>query len=108
MRSKVFAPPSCKSFAASSIVIRWKSFAACRGDSLCATCVWGTVRKGLRDGEMETICHPVSPSCLVPFAIRECTDNSDRRVACETGETKSTDRRYGFRTTLTLREEKNR
>ena len=29
-------------------VIRWKSFAAGRADSLCATCVWGTVRKGYR------------------------------------------------------------
>jgi hypothetical protein len=58
--------------------------------------------------KMETICRLVSPSSLVPFAIRECTDYSDRGVPCESGEAKSTDRRYGFVTTLTLREEKNR
>ncbi len=85
-------------------VIRWKSFAASRADSLCATCLWGTVRKGLRDGQVETFCRLVSPNNLVPFVIRECTDYSDRRVPCETGEAKSTDRRFGFVTTLTLRE----
>jgi hypothetical protein len=29
-------------------VIRWKSFAARGGDSLCVACIWGTVRKGYR------------------------------------------------------------
>ena len=42
-------------------VIRWKSFAAVRGASLCATCVWGTVRKGYRGGQTETFCRMVSP-----------------------------------------------
>ena len=85
-------------------VIRWKSFAASRADSLCATCLWGTVRKGFRDGQAETFCRLVSPNNLVPFVIRECTDYSDRRVPCETAEAKPTDRRFGFVTTFTLRE----
>ena len=86
-------------------VIRWKSFATGRETSLCASCSWGTVRKGYRSGEVETFCRLISPSSLVPFAIRECTDYSDRRVPCETAEAKSTDRRFGFVTTLTLRDQ---
>jgi hypothetical protein len=85
-------------------VIRLKSFAASRADSLCATCLWGTVRKGFSEGQVETFCRLVSPNNLVPFVIRECTDYSVRRVPCETAEAKSTDRRFGFVTTLTLGE----
>jgi hypothetical protein len=88
-------------------VIRWKSFAAGREASLCVTCSWGTVRKGYRSGEAETICRLVSPSSMVPFAIRECTDYCDRRVPSDAAEAKSTDRGFGFVTTLTLRDEKN-
>jgi hypothetical protein len=61
-------------------VIRSKSFAAVRGASLCATCVWNTVRKGYRGGEAETFCRVVGPNGLVPFPVRECTDYDDRRV----------------------------
>jgi hypothetical protein len=86
-------------------VIRWKSFAAGREASLCATCSWGTVRKGHRNGEAETFCRLIGPSSLVPFAIRECSGYCDRRVPSETAEAKSTDRRFGFVTTLTLRDE---
>jgi hypothetical protein len=50
-------------------VIRWKSFAAVRVESLCATCVWGTVRKGYRRGEVETFCRFVGPNGLVPFPV---------------------------------------
>jgi hypothetical protein len=85
-------------------VIRWKSFAAGRADSLCATCVWGTVRKGYRSGELETFCRFVSPNTLVPFPVRVCTDYTDRRVPCTPAGTKSTDRRFGFATTLSLQE----
>jgi hypothetical protein len=60
-------------------VIRWKSFAAVRGASLCATCVWGTVRKGYRSGEVETFCRIASPNGLVPFPVREWTITT---VAC--------------------------
>lgn len=83
-------------------VIRWKSFAARGGDSLCATCIWGTVRKGSRNGEIETFCRLVSPNGLVPFPVRECTDYADRRVPFAPAEGKSTDRRFGFVTTVTL------
>ena len=86
-------------------VIRWKSFAAGRADSLCATCVWGTVRKGYRSGERETFCRFVSPNTLVPFPVRVCTDYTDRRVPCAPAGTKSTDRRFGFVTTLSLQEQ---
>lgn len=88
-------------------VIRWKLFAAGRAHSLCATCIWGTVRKGYRAGEVEIFCRLVNPSSLVPFPVRECTDHADRRAPGESAEAKSTDRRYGFVTTLTLRDEKN-
>ena len=85
-------------------VIRWKSFAAGRADSLCATCVWGTVRKGYRNGEVEAVCRLISPNTLVPFSVRECTDYTDRRVPCAPADSKSTDRRFGFVTTLSLQE----
>ena len=85
-------------------VIRWKSFAAGRPDSLCASCIWGTVRKGRRDGEVETFCRLVSPNGLVPFLVLECTDYTDRRVASTSAETKPDDRRFGFVTTLSLQE----
>ena len=88
-------------------VIRWKSFAAGREASLCATCSWGTVRKGYRTGELEAFCRLIGPGSLVPFAIRECTDYCDRRVSSSSADGKSADRRFGFVTTLTLREESN-
>ena|SRR5580765_6731537 len=81
-------------------VIRWKSFAAGRADSLCGTCIWGTVRKGYRSGDVEVFCRLVSPHRLVPFAVRECTDYADRRVPCAPDDSKSTDRSFGFVTTL--------
>ena len=86
-------------------VIRWKSFAAPSGDSLCATCVWGTVRKGYRTGEGETFCRVLSPSSLVPFPVRECTDYSDRRVPFAPAEARSTEGRFGFVTTITLEDD---
>ena len=66
-------------------VIRWKSFGAGRKASLCASCVWGTVRNGYRRGEVEAFCRLVGPNGLVPFAVRDCTGYADRpaRCACE-------------------------
>ena len=61
-------------------VIRWKSFGAGREASLCASCVWGTVRKGYRSGEVEAFCRLVGPNRLVPFPVRECTGHADGRV----------------------------
>jgi hypothetical protein len=86
-------------------VIRWKSFGAGREASLCASCVCGTVRKGYRSGEVESFCRLVGPNGLVPFAVRECTGYADRRVPGACANAKSTGRRFGFVTTLTLREE---
>ena len=85
-------------------VIRWKSFAAVRGASLCATYVWGTVRKGYRGGQAETFCRIVSPNGLVPFPVRECTDYVDRRVPGASAEASATGRRFGFITTLSLQD----
>jgi len=84
-------------------VIRWKSFAAVRGASLCATCVWGTVRKGRRSGEVEAFCRIVSPNGLVPFPVRKCTDYADRRVPGAPAEANASGRRFGFVTTLSCR-----
>ena len=86
-------------------VIRWKSFGTGREASLCASCVWGTVRKGYRSGEVEAFCRLVSPHGLVPFSVRECTGYADGRVPGSRANAKSTDRRFGFVTTLTLQEE---
>jgi hypothetical protein len=88
-------------------VIRWKSFAAGRKDSLCATCIWGTLRKGYKDGEVQIFCRLISPNGLVPFLVRECSDYVDRRRSGEAVEAKSSDRRYGFVTTISLHDEKN-
>jgi hypothetical protein len=85
-------------------VIRSKSFAAVRGASLCATCVWSTVRKGYRGGEAETFCRIVSPNGLVPFAVRECTDYNDRRAPGAPAEASAIGRRFGFVTTLSLQD----
>jgi hypothetical protein len=85
-------------------VIRWKSFAVIREPSLCSSCVWGTVRKGYRGGEVETFCRLVGPNGLVPFAVQECTDYSDRRARV-VEETKPDGRRFGFVTTLSLEDE---
>jgi hypothetical protein len=86
-------------------VIRWKSFGAGRGASLCATCAWGTVRKGYRSGEVEAFCRLVGPNGLVPFAVRECTDYADRQVPSAKIEGKSDGRRFGFATTLTVQQQ---
>ena len=85
-------------------VLRWKSFTAAGADSLCATCVWGTVRKGYRSGESETFCRFISPNTVVPFPVRTCTDYTDRRAPCAPADTNSTNRRFGFVTTLSLHE----
>jgi hypothetical protein len=56
--------------------IRWKSFAAARGASLCATCVWGTVRKGYRSGEWRLSAASSVPTAWFPFpcASVRCTE----------------------------------
>jgi hypothetical protein len=62
-------------------VIRWRSFARNAGLGLCATCAWGTTRKGYQAKELEIFCRLISPNGPVPFAVRECTDHTDRRVS---------------------------
>ena len=84
-------------------IIRWKFFAVNTGAGLCATCAWGTVRKGYRAKEEETFCRMITPNGLVPFAVRECTGYSDRRIATANPELDG--RRYGFVTELSLGEE---
>ena len=84
-------------------VIRWKSLAAVRGASLCATCVWGPVRKGYRGGEAETFCRIVGPNGLVPFPVRECTDYNDRRVPGAGGSYRHRPP-FGFVSTLSLQD----
>ena len=55
-------------------VIQWASFAWKRRVSLCATCIWGTVRAGERAKDVETFCRLINPNTLVPFPVRNCTD----------------------------------
>lgn len=83
-------------------VIRWKFFAANTGAGLCGSCVWGTVRKGFRAKELEIFCRVITPNGLVPFAVRECTDYTDRCIPV--AESKPEERRYGFVTVLSLKE----
>lgn len=83
-------------------VIRWKLFTTGEGVSLCATCTWGTVRRGFRDGEVETFCRLVGLNSPVPFPVRECTDYVDRRAPVPPAEPASAERRYGFVTRLSL------
>jgi hypothetical protein len=65
---------------------------------LCSTCAWGTVRRGFAAGEVETFCRLVGPNSRVRYAVRQCTDYSDRRVKPASSET----RRYGFITEIQL------
>jgi hypothetical protein len=83
-------------------VIRWMSSARNAGLGLCATCTWGTVRKGYQAKEVEIFCRLISPNGLVPFAVRECTDYTDRRVS--PAESNADERRYGFVAEIHLRE----
>ena len=85
-------------------VIRWKFFTANAGAGLCATCTWGTVRKGFRAKEEEIFCRMITPNGRVPFAVRECTDYTDRRIAVAEPEPNAS--RYGFVTKLSLGEVK--
>ena len=59
-------------------VIQWASLAWKRRASLCATCIWGTVRTGERAKDVETICRLINPNTLVPFPVRNCTDYVER------------------------------
>jgi hypothetical protein len=85
-------------------VIRWKSFGAGREASLCASCV-GNRAKRLTQPASRAFCHLVRPNGLVLFPVRECTGYADRRVPGACANAKSTDRRFGFVTTLALRKE---
>jgi hypothetical protein len=95
--------PACMAQKGGSMtVIRWKFFAANASVGLCGTCTWGTVRKGYRAKEEEIFCRIITPNGLVPFAVRECTDYADRRIAV--AEPEPDERRYGFLTKLSLGE----
>lgn len=75
-------------------VIQWASFAWKRRVSLCATCIWGTVRTGERAKDVETFCRLINPNAVVPFPVRRCTDYSDR--IAPVAEAKPEERKYGF------------
>jgi len=75
-------------------VIQWASFAWKRRVSLCATCIWGTVRTGERAKDVETFCRLISPNTVVPFPVRNCTDYSERTAPV--AEPKPEPRGFGF------------
>ncbi len=75
-------------------VIPWASFAWKRRESLCAVCIWGTVRTGERAKEVETLCRLTTPASVVPFPVRNCTDYVER--AAPAAEPKPEPRRFGF------------
>lgn len=59
-------------------VIQWPSFAGKRRVSLCAACIWGTMRAGERAKDVETFCRLINPNTVVPFPVRNCTDYVER------------------------------
>ena len=75
-------------------VIQWASFAWKRRVSLCAACIWGTVRTGERAKDVETFCRLISPNTLVPFPVRNCTDYTERTALA--AEPKPEQRGFGF------------
>jgi len=79
-------------------LIRLLRFTPEAATGLCATCTWGTVRKGFRENEAEAFCRLVGPNSPVRYAVRECTGYCDRRVQM----TESEARRYGFVTEIRL------
>ena len=79
-------------------LVRLPRYAPEATTGLCATCTWGTVRKGFRENEAEAFCRLVGPNSRVPYAVRECTDYRDRRVRMTASEA----RRYGFVTEIRL------
>lgn len=84
-------------------VIQWASFGSKRRVSLCATCIWGTMRSGERTKESETFCRLITPNTVVPFPVCNCTDYSDRAIPV--AEAKPEERKYGF-VTIALEEKK--
>jgi hypothetical protein len=78
--------------------IRRFTYAPEAAEGLCRTCTWGTVRAGFFRGESETFCRLVGPKARVRFAVRDCTDYSDRRVQVSV----SGERRFGFVTEIKL------
>jgi len=79
-------------------MIRRLRYAAEAATGLCATCTWGTVRKGFRENEAEAFCRLVGPNSRVRYAVRECSDYYGRRVRMTASEA----RRYGFVTEIRL------
>ena len=75
-------------------VIQWASFGWKKRVSLCATCIWGTVRTGEREKDTQTFCRLINPNTVVPFPVRNCTDYSDRTASAS--EPKPDERKYGF------------
>jgi hypothetical protein len=79
-------------------LIRLLRYAPEAASGLCATCTWGTVRKGFRENEAEAFCRLIGPNSRVRYAVRECSDYCDRRVPMTASEA----RRYGFVTEIRL------
>lgn len=75
-------------------VIQWASFGCKQRVSLCATCIWGTVRSGERAKESETFCRLITPNTVVPFPVRNCTDYVERTAPSP--EPKPEQRGFGF------------
>jgi len=58
-------------------LIRLLRYAPEAATGLCATCTWGTVRKGFRENEADAFCRLVGPNPRVRYAVRECSDYCD-------------------------------
>src|SRR3974390_2372580 len=48
------------------------------GPHLCRNCNWGQYVTGYRESDLFVICTYAEPNRVIPFAVRECSDYSDR------------------------------
>jgi hypothetical protein len=45
---------------------------------LCKNCSWGQIVSGYRESDLLVICTNVSPNLVVPFAVLDCSEFSDK------------------------------
>ena len=46
--------------------------------SVCSTCEFAQIMRGFRDSEEIVYCNYTTPTSLVPFPVRECTNYADK------------------------------
>ena len=49
-------------------------------ESLCDSCYWSHIQRGVAESEEVILCAFLRPARLVPFRVSMCTDYNDKRV----------------------------